>query len=298
MHALALAGVLAVLAVPQDAAEPDAKPPPPRTGYFTTKFAEGSPVGTIEEQRKRFGWPASLVARDDPERKGVIDWSGEEFVLYVPDGYTRETPHGVCVYISATPEAQLHPDWLPVLAKRRLIGVSFARGGNERHVWNRVSLALAAVHNVQATYAVDPRRIYISGYSGGGKVSCLLGLHYPDVFTGMFAMCGSSYFRAVPVAGEPGRVWTAEITKPRDAHWATARRAQRFVLFTGSDDVNRASILARAAQGLTRDGVRHVHVLDCPAWGHVWPNAEWFDKGLALLDAARDPAPESTRGGR
>ena len=31
---------------------------------------------------------------------------------------------------------------------------------------------------------IDPKRIYVAGFSGGGNMSCLLTFHYPEVFSG------------------------------------------------------------------------------------------------------------------
>lgn len=46
-----------------------------------------------------------------------------------------------------------------------------------------------AVAYMKAQYAVDPRRIYLVGASGGGHMTCLMACKYPDLFAACTAWC-------------------------------------------------------------------------------------------------------------
>jgi poly(3-hydroxybutyrate) depolymerase len=46
-----------------------------------------------------------------------------------------------------------------------------------------------AIAYMKAHYAVDPRRIYLVGASGGGHMTCLMACKYPDVFAACTAWC-------------------------------------------------------------------------------------------------------------
>lgn len=270
------------------AGEPAAETRAPKTGYFKTTFDAPHPLGTLQEQKKRFKWTQQQIDQADP-RKGVVDWAAQEFAVYVPPAYDPNEAHGLLVYVSATDEAQIHQHWLPVLAKRKTIAVAFANAGNTQLLWYRNAYALAGAHNIITRYTIDPTRITICGYSGGGIVSSRLALHYPEVFTGCFAQCGVTYFRDVPMSADPKRVWVKRCLKPSGAAWKRTRTDVRWVLFTGDQDFNQPSISDRFRFGFQRDGFKDVHYLEKPDHGHVWCDAEWFETGMAILDKGRWP---------
>jgi dienelactone hydrolase len=302
ISAVAAAGLLAGGAVAQEPsgkADGDAEErvaAPAKTGYFKTTFDEPHPSGTIKEQKKRFKWSQKQIDANDP-KKGVVDWSKQPFVMYVPPKYDPKVAHGLLVYVSATDEAQIHQAWLPVLASQQTIAVAFANAGNTQLLWYRNAYALAAVHNAVKRYTIDPKRITICGYSGGGIVSSRLALHYPDVFTGCFPQCGVTYFRDIRMSADPKRVWVKRCLKPRGAAWKKTRHDVRWVLFTGEQDFNQPNIKDRYEQGFKKDGFKDVHYLEQPGHGHVWCGAEWFAKGMAILDKGRRPGKADAPGG-
>ncbi len=295
MLALCAALLAAGGAVAQDGQEEPAAAKPvakavatPKTGYFKTTFDEPHPLGTIKAQKKRFKWSQRQIDQNDPQ-KGVVDWSTQEFAVYVPPDYDPEVPHGLLVYVSATDEAQIHQSWWPVLAKRQTIAVAGAHAGHTQKQWYRNAYALAGVHNITKRYAIDAQRITICGYSGGGIVSSRLAFHYADVFTGCFPQCGITYFKDSRMSADPKRVWVARCNKPAGALWSATRKKLRWVIFTGERDFNQPSIKDRFDRGFKRDGFKDIHYLEKPGHGHVWCGAEWFEKGMAILDAGRWP---------
>jgi pimeloyl-ACP methyl ester carboxylesterase len=124
----------------------------------------------------------------------------------------------------------------------------------------------------------------ICGYSGGGKLAGRLALHYPDVFRGSISMCGTTFYRAVPITDRPREVWPATVRKPAPSRLSLAKRTHRYVLFTGEEDANRLSTLDRYDKGFRRDRFRHVLYLEAPGHGHKWADAPWLEKALAFLD--------------
>lgn len=50
--------------------------------------------------------------------------------------------------------------------------------------------ARAALRNVVHKYAIDPRRIYVTGYSLGGQGAYGMLAHYPDLFAAAAPLCG------------------------------------------------------------------------------------------------------------
>lgn len=120
-----------------------------------------------------------------------IKLSGEKFIVYVPS--QAPTPgFGVLVFVPPWQDARLPPGWTAVLDRFGIIFVSAARSGNEESVFDRREpLAILAAHNIMRRYAVDPKRVYIGGFSGGARVALRLALAYPDLFRGAILNAGS-----------------------------------------------------------------------------------------------------------
>jgi predicted esterase len=169
-----------------------------------------------------------------------------------------------------------------VLERHKLIWISPNNAGNSRHFLVRMGLALDAVQNAKAKYAVDTKRIYVSGFSGGGRVSSMLGLTYPDVFTGAMPMMGCNFYRQLP-AGD-NKLFPASAGKPIDTLFAQAKRLP-FVLVTSERDPNRPQTKANH-DAFLKDRFTHVTYIEVPGIGHNMPDAQWLEQGLADLDAA------------
>jgi poly(hydroxyalkanoate) depolymerase family esterase len=63
------------------------------------------------------------------------------------------------------------------------------------------SLLAAVVQQVQATYRVDPERIYVAGMSAGGAMAVIMGATYPDLFRGVGVSAGLEYKAAEDLLG-------------------------------------------------------------------------------------------------
>jgi poly(3-hydroxybutyrate) depolymerase len=229
-------------------------------------------------------------------REGTDDQytlADESFELVVPPACSADDPHGLLVWISPG-RADLPREWLDVCAKHKLIWISANNSGNNRHFVARIGLALDAVRNMKAKYPIDPKRIYVAGFSGGGRVSSMAILTYPDVFTGAICMMGSNFYRQLP-AGE-GKAYRATAGRPIEPLFTQAKRLP-ICLFTGERDPNQPQTKANF-EGFKRDRFQHVSYIEVPGVGHNMPGAEWFAKALDDVDAvaahATDPATRPT----
>jgi dienelactone hydrolase len=161
----------------------------------------------------------------------------------------------------------------------------------------RMGLALDAVHNVTRRYNIDPDRVYVSGMSGGGRMTCMTAVYYPEVFTGAVPIVGSLYFREVPVPDDPElrallredpgdrAVWPQRLIRPGRRALERMAATQRWVLLTGSEDFNMPEMRMHFEHGFERDGFTHAHYLEVPGLAHAFPDADWFGRAVALLDA-------------
>ncbi len=225
------------------------------------------------------------AARDPRLKPEDYDIADESFQVYVPEAYTEEQPYGLLVFISAGDSGEPGDLWRKVLDKHKLIAVSPDDIGDRRNLWARFGLPLDAVVNMLTRYNIDPGRVYVSGFSKGGRISSQLGLVFADVFDGAMPIDGCDWFVALPVPDEPKNVrYRARMARPRAAMMRIATRNNRYVLMTGEHDGNRDQTKTIYESGYQRHRFKHAHYLEVPDKGHAMPNSEWFEKGIELLD--------------
>jgi pimeloyl-ACP methyl ester carboxylesterase len=273
-----------------------ASQPATRKGVYDTTFDARSPLSAFDIQHDRYGLDRS--ANDD------YDLAKEKFFVNVPDDYdpAAAPPWGLLVWANAGPgnsqTGGVPKDLSDALARNKLICVAAYNVGNDRPVGARIGLALDAAFNMRQRYALDPHRIYIAGVSGGGKVSGMAAMAYPDVFDGAICCAGVNWYLNIPVPEKTHTFWAAIFRKPPMLTFADARDHVGFVLIAGDQDPNHDPAKAAYEQGFVPDGFKHAVFYEPPGLGHRAPPVEWFEKGLAYLDAIpkdRAKKPPATR---
>jgi dienelactone hydrolase len=177
-----------------------------------------------------------------------------------------------------------------LLERTGTIWVGADGAGNGRPDWQRWGLALDAAEELTRLYAIDPKRVYVGGYSGGGRTASALATLYPEVFRGALCWFGVSHFHPLAVPDKPGAHWPPQFPEPPRERLTTVREDGRFVLVTGERDFNRAQTKA-TWRHLEGDGFGRVTYLEIPGVDHYFGvPAEWMERALAALDAAPGPA--------
>jgi dienelactone hydrolase len=270
------------------AAAPPEPATPHRKGSFRTSFTERNPLSSMETYRDRYDQSREGMVQYDPA-EGQYDLASESFEVFVPDTYSPEKPSGLIVWVSPANSGGLgRPGNLKVLADENLIWIGANNSGNDRWHWYRTGLALDAAHNMQKLYHLDPERIYIAGYSGGGRVASSLAFLYPEVFQGGAYFFGCNYFRQVDVPDNPGAYWRAGFPAPRTGNLSRLRKEHRFVLVTGEHDFNRDETAAYFDE-YKRDRFKNVTYLEIPGADHGFGvEGEWLARVVAALDAPLD----------
>ena len=251
-------------------------------------FTESSPLTGLEEYCRRTRQSAAAYKREGNEHEYIL--ANESFQLLVPPSCSVDNPHGLFVWISPG-GSNLPREWLEVLERHKLIWICPNNAGNPRHFLVRLGLALDAVHNTKSSSPIDPKRIYISGFSGGGRVASIAALTYPDVFTGAIPMMGCNFYRPLP-AGE-NKFFQAGAARPIDSIFAQAKR-RPIVLLTGERDGNQPQTKANY-EAFKKDRFAHVTYIEVPQIGHNMPDPQWLEKAVVDLDGAVDAANASTR---
>ncbi len=253
-----------------------------RTGTFNAVMPVRSPESEPDRWTERFQFGGDLTNWD-------YDLAEESFSLYVPEDYSADgEPYGVLVWVSPFDDGAIPDQLRTVLAERRLIWISPNGAGNRRHLFPRSGLTLDAAANVAEFYNVDPERIYLSGLSGGGRLSAMLGIDYPEVFAGAYPIIGVTSYLQIRLESTPG-LFVPFFPRPTNRVLNRAKR-QPFVIMTGEGDYNREECRL-TAEAHERDGFTNLHYIEIEGMGHEMPSAQNFTMGLDLLLGAADSAP-------
>lgn len=247
------------------------------------KVGVRSPITFTESAA--LGNPAQLKMRlRSVETPGAYDVSQESFEILVPKGYKDSVPHGLFIWISPGDKPSISPEWEKVLADKKLIFIGAAKSGNNRPVFDRMRMAIDANDQLRQLYKVDPKRVYISGHSGGSRVASMLAVAYADMFTGAACFMGVNFF--MPTQGKDGTMFEARyIPHPEIA--TLAQQESRLALVTGDKDMNQDNTTAIYKQGFVANEFKGVKLFDIPGQTHSAPSKEWLEKVLDFLDTGK-----------
>ena len=114
--------------------------------------------------------------------------------VYVPETYSANDPAGVIVYISPSNSGELPKDWMETLKDQNLIWIGANQSGNKINTRKRISYTIFSVAMLTNTYEINQDRIYLAGFSGGGRVASIVAAEYPHIFKGAIYMSGVNFW--------------------------------------------------------------------------------------------------------
>ncbi len=144
-------------------------------------------------------------------------------------------PRGLLLWVSAVAQGEPPEQLFDAADALNLAIISPANCGNDRDVSNRLQVTLDAVATALDRIPIDPTRIYSTGISGGGRISSMLHICFPDLFTGSVPIVGVNYYAKLP-AGD-GKVWPESMARP-NANRFRLLREQRIAPISGPPDFN------------------------------------------------------------
>jgi len=234
-----------------DAFENNAPVTGPRSGEFQASFTVTELLGATSAQ-----YYESIIPTDE-----LIEWE-----IYVPESYKHERPAGVLVYISPTPKGSIPKQWKSLMDAHNLIWIGANRSGNRVPVPRRVVYALTALAAIDRNYKVDVERVYLTGFSGGGKAASVTSAQYPQIFKGAIFNCGA-------------RFWGSE-TPERLEQIVT----NRYVFITGTYDHN-LELTKKVFRAYQSAGVEHSKLMVIRNMTHSNPKSKYLEKAIEFLDA-------------
>ena len=242
--------------------------------------ADGDPFGSRGDARNRLAAELDRL-EDNPHDTVVNNRNGHTWVISAPTAAAEGVPHGLFVFISPRDQGSIPDNWQETLEKNRLIWVGPNEAGNRVSTLWRVAVALESVDLATRRYTIDPDRIYISGHSGGARVASTVAFFHPDRFTGGVYFAGVNWYEPTP--SREGRFLPASIGKPPGSVLELARDRSRHVIVQGTDD-NVATYVPSLWNVIKQSDFRTFEYLSVEGHGHGLPDAQWLDRGLAVLD--------------
>ncbi|HEX4300551.1 MAG TPA: PHB depolymerase family esterase [Gammaproteobacteria bacterium] len=281
MYLKALPLLLAVLWLP--AAVADA----PRTGEFGTSFTQTTPLADGGEVLKRLLHPLvydqwQAAGRIKPGQ--TIDPTQETWQVYVPSDYDGSQAYGVLVWVSWGPDGRMEGNWRREFREHKLIYIGADKSGNYDSVpGRRVPLALTGLINIEAQYKIDPARIYIAGFSGGGVTASRIAAAYSDVFTGGLFVSTSN------------GLGSHDVPVPPLERYSLMRSRGRYVFTSGEEETSNLIINARSVSQYRALCVSRVDYIHIPNASHRDIDSRIFDHAMTYLDTppAVDPAAQA-----
>lgn len=233
-------------------------------------FAPEARAQAVDYPSRLTGTSAELLGPEESPRFAEALAVDKEVVwrIHVPDTYDPAKPAGLLVYISPSASGRIPSGWKSVMEAHNLIYIAATKSGNNIPPTRRLLFAVMAHIKADQTFELDPGRIYISGFSGGGRMASYVAALFPQVFTGGLYICGVEY----ATGAEP----------------TPAFLARRHVLLTGQRDFNRNETKQRF-EAMQEDGAAQVYLMDIPNFEHELPRARHLTKALTFLDTGVAP---------
>ena len=205
-----------------------------------------------------------------------ITQSGElPYLIYLPKNYSATNGqrwplmlflHGAGERGTDVQRAGIHGPMKLVKQGREFPFIIIAPQCPEKQLWQSEPL-LQLLEHVAEKFAVDPKRIYLTGLSMGGYGAWQLGLRHPEKFAALVPVCGGG--NAIEALLGPGDKGDALKNLPI---WA----------FHGAkDDVVPVSESERIVNELKKRGVREVKLTVYPeakhdSWSETYQNPELY----------------------
>lgn len=215
----------------------------------------------------------------------------ETFRVRLPRGYNPETPAGVLVWISPSPDGRIPDIFAPVCDDLGLIALGVDNNGNGREITDRLQNHLDSIETLALHARIDRERVYVTGVSGGGRSSSILQLVFPEHFAGCVPIIGLDTYHNAPT-GDPGKYWPKRLGKPSGPNMALLK-ARRIRSITGTADFNEPEMTLRTR--LLRDDGLDVEIDVIEGMAHAMPSAEQFAQALRWVDEPRRKAVENAR---
>ena len=225
------------------------------------------------KQRLYSGMPVRTESTDR-------DLNQETLHVRLPSNYDPRRPAGLLVWNSPSPRGDIPNAFHAALDERYFVCIGIDNAGNDRDVPDKFQLVFDAVANARQRYHIDDERIYITGMSGGGKVSSVLMMCFPDIFRGAIPIVGFGTYSQLE--DQWGKHHYAYFAKPKHTLLELAK-SHRMALMGGPPDFNYDEMVLRQ-EHLEADGFEEIRFFSYPDMAHQMPTPQRFLDALRWID--------------
>ena len=185
--------------------------------------------------------------------------------IQVPANYNPNNPPGILVYVS--PQNQINPPigWMKMIEDHNLIWITATMSGNKIKSSKRILKAMLSLGLMEESYKIDPKRVYITGFSGGGRIASIIAMNYPHIFKGAIYNCGANF-------------WDNHTPARLDLI-----KNNRFVFITGTDDFNLIDT-KKVYRKYKKADVKNTKLMIIANMAHKNPRPRKFAKAIEYLD--------------
>jgi hypothetical protein len=189
----------------------------------------------------------------DPET--AIRWN-----IVLPSNEAR----AMLVFINPDGNAKPQQTWPEVLNELGVVWVSAENYGNDKLNMERILTAFVGAEYAAQELSLQELPRYVSGMSGGGRISSIIVEQFPDVFDGAIFMLGVN--RPDPLSDEQ----------------IALMNQRRYVFLTGRKDFNRRET-KQAFNDYQSSRVKNIKLIDVPGLAHRYPNTKALKEALEFL---------------
>lgn len=215
----------------------------------------------------------------DPPPPSKITPAAETYKFRLPRSLDPKFPVGLLIWVSPSNDGSPPPGLHTVADELNLILAGADQCGNDRPTADRLQLSVSIIADLSYWFHFDPRRVYVSGLSGGGKIATILQAGCPEIFSGCIPIVGTGWRRDVRLAS--GKAWPKIVGQPAKSALELLR-SRRIAPITGPEDFNYKPVLSFADQ-MKDDGIT-VRVFDVPGLKHELPSAEILADAVRWID--------------
>jgi len=227
-----------------------------------TAAAEDLQTGAFQISRS----PAQLLGTNAARVAPVLDVDQAiTWEVFVPVDYDAESPPGLLLWVSPTPSGKRPRNIAPALEDHDLIWISANDAGNRVVLPPRLLKSVLALNAIQEQYRLDEDRIYVAGFSGGGKVASIIASDHATTFDGGIFICGVESWHLDDTSRIP------------------AMQSNRYVFLTGQYD---QALLPtrRSYSDYKRAGIPQVHLTVVRGMAHEIPPRLDISQAIGFLD--------------
>jgi dienelactone hydrolase len=200
-----------------------------------------------------------------PFREKIAVDQSISWEVFVPENYDPANPAGVLVFINSRNSGNIEPEWKAVMERFNLIYIGANESGNEIDVPQRVAYAILAPRVIHNSHAIDPERIYVSGFSGGSRVASMVATEYNRLFKGAIYNSGANFW--------------GEAAAPRHQEMSS----NHYVFIAGTEDFNLEDT-REVYQAYQDAGISNSKLMVIRGMAHKRPAAVALETAIKYLD--------------